>query len=165
MASSTATPPAAVDAGLLHRDGWTPTEQQNVGMIASFVQALMNDHDFDRVRSDFSASGYVQHNRNLGEGIEGVIESVSGLSKRSPEFSYDVKHVYADGDIVIFHSHATLKASHRGDDGKGFNIVDTWRVVDDVIVEHWDSIQPLDLSMRLFVLVSGGRIRNGNGVF
>ena len=82
-----------------------------------------------------------------------------------PEYSYDVKHIYADGDHVVFHSHATLKKEDRGNDRKGMNIIDTWRIEDGRIVEHWDAIQPLDRGMRLFVLLNGGNIRNSNGVF
>ena len=33
-----------------------------------------------------------------------------------------------DGDYVIFPSHATLKEEDRGNDQKGMNIIDTWRI-------------------------------------
>lgn len=45
------------------------------------------------------------------------------------------------------------------------NIIDTWRIEDGRIVEHWDSIQALDFSMRVYSLISGGDIANENGVF
>ncbi len=45
------------------------------------------------------------------------------------------------------------------------NIIDTWRIEDGRIVEHWDSIQALDFSMRVYSLISGGDIANSNGVF
>lgn len=66
---------------------------------------------------------------------------------------------------MIFHSHATLEEDDRGNDEKGMNIIDTWRLDDGRIVEHWDSIQTLDTFMRFYSLVSGGDIRNDNGVF
>ena len=82
-----------------------------------------------------------------------------------PDYAYNVKHIYVDGDYVIFHSHATLKKGDRGNDKNGMNIIDTWRLEDGRIVEHWDSIQGLDTFMRFYSLISGGNIQNANGVF
>ena len=58
-----------------------------------------------------------------------------------------------------------LKSADRGNDKKGWNIVDMWKLEDGKIVEHWDSIQSLDLMMRIYSAYAGGQIRNGNGVF
>ena len=66
---------------------------------------------------------------------------------------------------VIVHSHATLKAAHRGDDSKGMNIIDTWKVEDGELVEHWDAVQGISMDMRLYNLFAGGKVRNTNGVF
>lgn len=117
------------------------------------------------VRSRFDGDAYVQHNRSIPDGITGLVEYLQDFTKRYPEYSYDVKHVHVDGDHVTFHSHVTIKASHRGDESKGFNIIDTWHVVDGMIGDHWDAIQPLSTSMRLLALFVGGRKANTNTVF
>ena len=160
----TPTPTAIVDE-LRRADQWTDQEAERVRVVADFVQSLMNDHDFETVRQRHGSDDYTQHNRNIPDGIAGLIGNLETLTKRFPQFSYDVKHVFVDGDHVIFHSHATTKHAHRGDDGKGLNIIDVWRVVDGEIAEHWDAIQPLAGSMRLYNLLTGGRVRNTNGVF
>ena len=147
------------------RPNWSPDERANASLVAGFVQALMNDHDFDTLRRVYGNDAYVQHNHGIAEGIEGVISTVSDLVKRFPEYSYDVKHVHVDGDTVIFHSHATLKAKHRGDDRKGFNIIDRWRIADGQVVEHWDAIQPIDRFGRIYALMTGGKVRNANGTY
>lgn len=147
------------------QDHWTDAERENVEAVAEFVRLLMIDHDFDAVRSRFGNASYVQHSRGIPDGIEGLIDYVATLAGRFPEYAYDVKSVLADGDHITFQSHATIRAKHRGDEGKGFNIIDTWRVVDGQIVEHWDAIQPLGLSMRLLALLVGGRTRNPNSIF
>ena len=149
----------------LRRPSWSPEEAANATLVADFVRLLMNEHDFDAVRDRYGSGDYVQHNHGIGDGLEGVIETISDLTKRFPDYSYDVKHILVDDDIVTFHSHATLRASHRGNPRKGFNITDRWRVVDGEIVEHWDSIQPIDLFSRLYAVVSGGRVRNDNGTY
>ncbi|MEM1358356.1 MAG: nuclear transport factor 2 family protein [Bacteroidota bacterium] len=149
----------------LKRENWSDQEVKNVKLIIDFVQHLMNDHDFNYVAENFGNQAYVQHNRNISDGMDALIEYVKGFANRYPDYTYDVKHIYADGDFVIFHSHATINAKHRGDDGKGLNIMDTWRIKDGQIIAHWDALQPMDGFMRFFNLLTGGKIRNTNGVY
>jgi predicted SnoaL-like aldol condensation-catalyzing enzyme len=157
--------PMTIEQDKLTNERWTTTEQQNVKLIADFVQNVMNNHDFEYVLSTFNHSGYVQHNRNLPDGLTGLVGFLEEFVSDYPEYGYDVKHIYADGEFVIFHSHVTLNEDDRGNDEKGMNIIDKWRIEDGKIVEHWDAIQALDGFMRFYALVSGGRIRNENGVF
>ncbi|MEM9478748.1 MAG: nuclear transport factor 2 family protein [Verrucomicrobiota bacterium] len=154
-----------VNLAELRNPQWTPEEAANVELIAGFVQNLMNDHDFDLVLERYNNSAYTQHNRNIPDGIEGLVGLLRKFTERFPDYSYDVKRIIADSDLVSFHSHATMKAADRGDDRKGLNIIDTWRIQDGEIVEHWDSLQPLDGFMRFYAMMTGGKIRNSNGVF
>lgn len=144
---------------------WSMQDKNNAQLAVEFVQTIMNRHDFDAIVQKFSNSEYVQHNRSMTDGINGVVTSLRELTKRFPEFSYDVKRISVDGDMVTLHSHATVNYKHRGNDKKGFNIIDTWRVSEGQLVEHWDAIQPLDNFMRLYYWLTGGAIRNTNGVF
>ena len=157
--------PLTIDLNDLRRPTWSPEEEANVELVADFVGLLMNEHDFEAVRARYGSSNYVQHNHGIPDGIEGVLETVGTLVKRFPDYTYDVKHILADGDIVTLHSHATLRKAHRGNQRKGFNITDRWRVADGKIVEHWDSVQPIDLFARVYVLLTGGRVRNDNGSY
>jgi len=149
----------------LSKGSWNETEEMNVRLVLDFVQKLMNDHDFEYVKKTFGNNNYKQHNRSMNEGIGGVIEYVSSLVKRFPEYTYDVKHIYADGDHVIFHSHSTINSKHRGNADKGVNIFDTWKVRDGKIIEHWDAIQAVDGFMRAFALFTGGKVRNSNTLY
>lgn len=144
---------------------WTDDEIHNVERVAEFIHLAMNAHDYEALRARFGGSAYVQHSRGIPDGLDGIVEYLTNLTRRFPEYGYDVQHVHVDGDHVTFHSHATLRAGHRGNQKKGFNIIDTWRVDDGQLVEHWDAIQPLGLSMRLLVLLTGGRTAHGNGIF
>ena len=148
----------------LRQAHWTESEARNAETMADFVQLLMNEHDFDQVRDKHPHPGYVQHNRAIPDGIPGLIGYVSQLVKRFPDYSYDVLQIVSSGDRVVFHSHVTLNEKHRGDHSKGFIIFDMWKVVDGQILGHWDALQPLDLSMRVFSAINGGRVRNQNGI-
>ena len=154
-----------IDVESLKKENWSNQELENVELVADFIQHLMNNHDFDYVMDTYNNDAYIQHNRGLPEGVSGVVGTVKQFAKRYPDYTYDVKHIFADGDYVIFHSHATINKKHRGNDKKGLNIKDTWKIKDGKIVEHWDALQPLDAFMRFYTLLTGGTIRNGNGVF
>ena len=154
-----------IDTSALNRSDWTEAEQRNVALIADFVQLVMNEHDYDEARHRFGHHRYTQHSRSIPDGMPALIDYLEDLTKRFPEYSYDVKRITADGDLVTFHSHATMKRAHRGNDGKGFNIIDTWRIADGEVAEHWDAIQPLGTDMRLFTLFAGGRTKHENGIF
>ncbi|MCU7844237.1 MAG: nuclear transport factor 2 family protein [Candidatus Thiodiazotropha sp. (ex Monitilora ramsayi)] len=154
-----------IDIDTLKKAHWSTDAKNSAEAVLEFVQLLMNDHNFEEISRRYSGSPYRQHNRNIADGIEGVIKTVSDFVKNAPEFSYDVKHIYVDGEYVTIHSHATLRAKHRGDDSQGLNIIDTWKVVDGRLVEHWDAIQAISLPMRLYGLFFGGKVRNENGVF
>jgi predicted SnoaL-like aldol condensation-catalyzing enzyme len=169
LASTTAFAQASdkiiIDLPSLQKSNWSEQELNNAKIITDFVQNLMNNHDFDYVLTHYNDSSYIQHNRNLPDKITGLVGFLQEFVEEYPDYTYDVKHIYVDGDYVIFHSHATLNAEDRRNDEKGMNIIDKWRLEDGRIVEHWDSIQALDFSMRLYSLISGGDIANSNGVF
>lgn len=155
----------AIQLELFQKEHWNNEDIQNVELVLDFIQHLMNDHDFEYIQNTFGNSKYIQHNRSMKNGIEGVVEYVKTLTKRFPEFSYEIKMIHVDGAHVTVHSHATMKAADRGNEKKGFIIFDTWKIENGNLVEHWDALQPLDLSMRLFALFAGGSINNDNGLF
>jgi len=147
------------------KDHWTPQEDKNVQLVIDFIQHLMNDHDFDYVNQTFGHHNYTQHNRSIPDGMSSLVKYVKDFADSNPEYTYDVKHIYADGDFVIFHSHATIRAKHRGNDHKGLNIIDIWMIQEGQIAHHWDALQPMDGFMRFYNLLTGGKVQNANGVY
>lgn len=154
-----------IDVSAYEKSHWSEQDKENVRSVLQFVQLLMNDHNFEEVVRQQQGKPYKQHNRTMTDGIQGVVTSVKGLTKNAPEFSYDVKYVFVDGDRVILHSHATLKSKHRGDESQGLNLIDIWKVADGHLVEHWDAVEGISFPMRLYGLLTGGKTRNNNGVF
>lgn len=149
----------------LYKSHWTELELNNVKLVSGFVQSLMNDHEFEKVLEVYGNQHYLQHNRGIADGMHALVEYVKSYTKRFPDYSYDVKRIHADQDHVIFHSHITTTRKDRGNDHKGINVTDTWRIENQQIVEHWDSLQPIDGFMRFFFWLVGGKEANSNGVF
>ncbi len=144
---------------------WTEQETENVKVVIDFFQHLMNEHDFEYTLKTYAGGSYTQHNRAIPNEIEGLVEYVKTMVKRFPEYSFDVKRIFADGDFIILHSHTTMKAKHRGNEKKGFIITDTFKLKNGKLVEHWDAIQPIDFFSRFLMLITGGTIGNNNPTF
>lgn len=147
------------------QDNWTPQETDNVKVVLDFFQHLMNEHDFEYTLEKYGNGSYTQHNRAIPNEISGLVSYVKTITKRFPDYSFDVKRVIADGDFVVLHSHTTMNAKHRGDEKKGFIITDTFRLENGQLAEHWDAIQPIDTFSRLLFLMTGGSIGNSNPTF
>ncbi|MCH4889871.1 polyketide cyclase [Acidaminobacter sp. JC074] len=147
------------------QDQWTDQETENARVVVDFFQKLMNEHDFDITLKRHGGGSYKQHNRAIPNEIPGLISYVKTMTKRFPEYSFDVKKIYADGDYVLLHSHATMKAKHRGDETKGFIITDTFKLQDGKLIEHWDAIQAVDFFSRFLMLLTGGSVQNSNPTF
>lgn len=154
-----------IDFEKLSLDHWTPTEKANAAVVHDFIQHLMNEHDFDYIRKNYGHHNYIQRNRAIPDGISGLIGYVKAFVKNFPEYSYDVKYIMASGDMVVFHSHITTKAKHRGNESQGFIVTDRWRVVNGEIQDHWDAIQPINGFFRFYIWLIGGKVRNSNSTF
>ena len=154
-----------IDLQQLKKSSWSDEELNNAEVVIDFIQHLMNDHDFNYIREKYGSHPYTQHNQSMVDGLSGVLEVVSNFAKRYPDYTYDVKHVYVDGSFVIVHSHATNNVKHRGNPKKGLNIMDIWKVENGLIMEHWDAVQPIHGSMRLFFWMIGGQFKNDNTYF
>lgn len=154
-----------LDITELARPHWSSQDLENAQIALDFVQKIMNDHDFDYIRTAYKNSSYKQHNRGMADGIDGVISYLEDFTDQYPNFSYDVKHIYVDGPYVTLHSHGTMSVADRGNPDKGLNIYDTWKVENGMLVEHWDSMQGIDGGVRFFGFLTGGAVKNDNTLF
>ncbi|KXX66823.1 nuclear transport factor 2 family protein [Flammeovirga sp. SJP92] len=154
-----------IDLQQYQKSTWTAQEVENATIVVDFVQHLMNDHDFDYIRKTYGNHPYKQHNQSMVDGLTGVLEVVSDFAKTYPDYMYDVKHIYVDGEHVTVHSHATNDVKHRGNPQKGLNIIDVWKVENGKITEHWDAVQPIHGQMRFYFWMVGGKFKNENTYF
>ncbi|HAA13483.1 MAG TPA: polyketide cyclase [Cytophagales bacterium] len=154
-----------INLNSLKRDHWSDQDVKNAEIAIDFAQKIMNDHDFEGIVALYGKHTYKQHNQTMVDGVQGVLQAMRELVGNFPDFSYDVRHVYVDGEYVTLHSHATLTTEDRGNPQRGFNIYDTWKIVEGEIVEHWDAIQGIDEAMRKMAVQSAGVVRNENTYF
>ncbi|WP_321396892.1 nuclear transport factor 2 family protein [Emcibacter sp.] len=94
-----------------------------------------------KVKEAFEAwvrEDYIQHNPVAPDGRQAAIDALGGWLETQPGFTYDVKRIIADGDLVAVHMHARPTPEDRG-----FAVVDIFRVEGCKIAEHWDVLQPV----------------------
>lgn len=84
-----------------------------------------------------STETYIQHNPQVGDGLEGFGAFVAELAAEGKSMVY--KYIYkvlAQGNFVVSYSLAQI-----GDED--FAVFDVFRLADGLIVEHWDTMEPL----------------------
>lgn len=110
----------------------TSTAERNKEVVLDFIEKAVNLGDLDAA-SRYFGEGYVQHNPNIPDGIEGFNAYVRQLRSAFPQVRAEVKRIVAEGDYVVVHMFA-----RREQDDMGLAIVDFFRLSEGKLVEHWE---------------------------
>ena len=84
------------------------------------------------------APGGRHHNPYFAAGMPALLDAIEAAAKASPDRITDVKHVVAEGDYVVVHSHVRQSPAVPGT-----AVVHLFRFDGDRIVELWDVGQPI----------------------
>ena len=111
--------------------------EQNKALVAAFVTDVLKNGQFDKVTDYISTETYIQHNPQVGDGLEGLGVFVESLSKQGVSMTYEEIHnVVGCGSLVAVLSKMNLA-------GAGIAVIDLFRVEDGLIVEHWDVMEEI----------------------
>ena len=110
-----------------------PTKQgKNKALVLEAFDTLFNKRDYAAAEKYWSPN-YIQHSAHIASGRQGLFN----LSKNiPPTLKYQPGTIVAEGDFVIVHGRFS-----------GFGTPVNWiaadilRIVDGILVEHWDVIQ------------------------
>jgi predicted SnoaL-like aldol condensation-catalyzing enzyme len=122
-------------------DGPTQVEdldktEANRAIVERFVNEILigggqNFTDF------ISTETYIQHNPQVGDGLEGFGTFVAELAAQGTAMVYKYSYkVLAQGNFVVAYSLAQIGE-------EDFAVFDLFRIADSLIVEHWDAMEPL----------------------
>ena len=107
-------------------------EARNKALVLEAFETLFNQRDYAAAERFWSA-GYIQHSAHIEPGRDGLFN----LIKSAPAtLKYEPGVIVADDDFVIVHG----RFSGNGRP-KNWIAADILRIVDGVLVEHWDVLQ------------------------
>jgi predicted SnoaL-like aldol condensation-catalyzing enzyme len=114
------------------------SKKANAQKVIAFMDLVFNQKKVKEGFDKYVGDKYIQHNPIAPDGPEAAVEVLGKALVALPGWTYDFKHAYVDGDIVVLHSHVKMKA-----DDRGMAVVDIFRFEGGKIVEHWDVVQPI----------------------
>ena len=126
------------------------TLSDNKKLVETLCKTVFQNHDFSCL-DEIMRDDYIQNNENILTGKAGFIEFHERFFKAMPDFTYTVKRIIAEDDIVVLH--ATVMATHQGElfgdpptgNKLNYDTVDIFRIENGKIAEHWDVADTLKL--------------------
>ncbi|MCE5254399.1 MAG: ester cyclase [Actinomycetia bacterium] len=122
----------------------TETSARSKDVVSRFYEDVFIRHDLSWL-DDYMRDDYIQHNQDCPQGKAGFVEFFVTIFRAVPDFSYTLKKMVAEDDIVMAFS--TTTGTHTGAAWLGkaatgnrleYDVVDIFRVQDGKIAEHWD---------------------------
>ena len=105
---------------------------ENKALVLKAFDTLFNKRDYVAAERYWSPH-YIQHSAYIEPGREGLLRLIKSLP---PTLKYEPGRIVAEGEFVIVHG----RFSGHGQP-KNWIAADIVRVVDGVLVEHWDVIE------------------------
>jgi steroid delta-isomerase-like uncharacterized protein len=135
--------------------------EQNKSLARYVYEEIFNTGNFEAL-AEVSAPDFVDHSPSPGQapGVEGVIQSLTGLREAFPDMTFTVEDMIAEGDKVV--SRLTMRGTHNGEfmgvPATGRPVaqtgIDIVRIVDGIAVERWGEFDNLGLMQQLGLIPS-----------
>jgi predicted SnoaL-like aldol condensation-catalyzing enzyme len=111
-------------------------EEKNKQLATTAYQRIFGDQDTTAI-DEYISKDFIQHNPTIADGPAGVKALVKMLSSQGVlKQKISFKHTAAEKDIVFLHSRYEMA-------GKEWRFIDIYRIENDKLVEHWDSMMPM----------------------
>ena len=126
------------------------TVENNKRLVEVLCKTVFQQHDFSKL-DEIMTDEYIQHNADVPQGKAGFKQFFEMMFKAFPDFSYTMKKIIPEGDIVMMYS--TTTGTHKGlfidnpptGNKLYFDVVDIFRIENGKIAEHWDVADTLTL--------------------
>lgn len=109
----------------------------NKTLVTNFIDAVLYGKAPETITDYISPDNYAQHNPLVADGLDGLGAALQAMADAGTPMSYKETHiVVAEGNFVFAASEGYLGDQHTA-------FFDLFRVEDDKIVEHWDTLSPI----------------------
>ena len=109
----------------------------NKQLVIGLFKEFFNDHDISAAER-YLHPDYIQHDYDVPPGVEGFKEHFTRVFEIFPHFHVEIKHLIEEGNMIVMHGYG------QTDPGRiEVLVVDTYRVRDGLLYEHWGTVQPL----------------------
>ena len=107
-------------------------EEANKALVLEAFDTLFNKRDYEAAER-FWSSNYIQHSAHIPPGRDGLFNLIRSVPAT---LTYEPGVILADKDFVIVHGRFSGNGRPRN-----WIAADVVRIVDGVLVEHWDILQ------------------------
>ncbi|HHI70312.1 MAG TPA: hypothetical protein ENJ91_04870 [Rhodobacteraceae bacterium] len=115
--------------------------KENKALVQDFVDTILIRGDMARLGDFFDGNAYVQHNSQIGDGLDGLGAALTAMAKQGITMKYDRIHqVIGEGNFVFTMSEGQFAGAPTA-------FFDLFRVENGKIAEHWDVISEIPSKM------------------
>ncbi len=107
-------------------------EEANKALVLEAFDTLFNKRDYEAAER-FWSSNYIQHSAHIPPGRDGLFNLIRSVPAT---LTYEPGVILADKNFVIVHGRFSGNGRPRN-----WIAADVVRIVDGVLVEHWDVLQ------------------------
>jgi predicted SnoaL-like aldol condensation-catalyzing enzyme len=108
------------------------TPEQNKALVLEAFDTLFNKRDYEAAKRYWSPH-YIQHSAHIRPGRDGLFDLIRSMPAT---LKYEPGLIVAENDDVIVHGRFSGTGRPRN-----WVAADVLRIVDGVLVEHWDVLQ------------------------
>lgn len=110
--------------------------EANKNLATSIIQDVLMGQNPNNI-TNYIAEDYIQHNPQIDNGLQGIINAVAYLTSINNMFQYNrIYKVIGEGNFVLTVSEGTWNGTSNA-------FYDLFRMENGKAVEHWDIIQPV----------------------
>jgi predicted SnoaL-like aldol condensation-catalyzing enzyme len=111
--------------------------EPNKAVIAEFARVVLQDVGSDRISDFISNDTFVQHSRQIGDGLAAFHQFRERSAAAGKRIVYrDVHRIVGSGNFVITFSRVEFGSDELA-------VFDIFRLENGLIVEHWDNMEPI----------------------
>ena len=111
--------------------------EANKTLVRNFVDDILVNGRMENLAGYYDGDNYIQHNPLIPDQLSGLGKALGEWAKQGITMKYDTIHkVLGEGNFVL-----TVSEGHLG--GKHNSFYDLFRVENEKIAEHWDTIEEI----------------------